>query len=278
MEEWSPSLQLQMIPEISTPKRGAINTEAMALGGPSPGAVEWLNHAASFKYTAPATVETFVEAVFRQCRYNARCADENFREKARTMKSPVEAYEEHFSWWCRRCWEDRRTKEAAEAVKRQKTQLQLVPLLELTNFWVVKVGLLHFTTDFCQLLSPSSTDFLYSFVIFYPYESQVPLFLQLRHRAFVLASFCRFSTTARKAASAACAAGSGGPGGSAELLRDWQRCRQARAWPRHTAESAESFDDVAEATEWCCGDLRCMNRLMELQPALKERKQQPNVQ
>ena len=85
-----------MIPEISTPTRGAINTEAMALGGPSPGAVEWLNHAASFHYTTPAAVETLVEAD-----------------------------EEHFSWWCRRCWEDRRTKEAAEAVKRQKTQLQL---------------------------------------------------------------------------------------------------------------------------------------------------------
>lgn len=117
-----PSLQLQMIPEISTPTRGAINTEAMALGGPSPGAVEWLNHAASFNYTAPASsMETLVEAVFRQCRYDARCADENFREKVGT----VEAYEDHFSWWCRRCWEDRRTKEAVEAVKRQKTQLQL---------------------------------------------------------------------------------------------------------------------------------------------------------
>ena len=115
------SLQLQMIPEISTPTRGAINTEAMALGGPSPGAVEWLNHAASFHYTTPAAVETLVEAVFRQCRYDARCADETFREKSRS----VEAYEEHFSWWCRRCWEDRRPKEAAEAVKRQKTQLQL---------------------------------------------------------------------------------------------------------------------------------------------------------
>lgn len=136
MEEL-PSLQLQMIPEISTPKRGAINTEAMALGGPSPGAVEWLNHAASFKYTAPATVEALVEAVFRQCRYDARCADENFREKSRT----IEAYEEHFSWWCRRCWEDRRTKEAAEAVKRQKTQLQLFPILELTIFvFFVQIG------------------------------------------------------------------------------------------------------------------------------------------
>lgn len=206
------SLQLQMIPEISTPTRGAINTEAMALGGPSPGAVEWLNHAASFHYTTPAAVETLVEAVFRQCRYDARCADETFREKSRS----VEAYEEHFSWWCRRCWEDRRTKEAAEAVKRQKTQL---------------------------------------------------------HRAFVLASFCRFGTTARKAASGACAAGSGGPGGSAELLRSWQCCRQARAWPRQTAEAAENLKDSADAMEWCCGDMRCMHRLLELQPTLKEGKQ-----
>ena len=94
-----------------------------------------------------------------------------------------------------------------------------------------------------------------------------------RHRAFVLASFCRFGTTARKAASGACAAGSGGPGGSAELLRSWQRCRQARAWPRQTAEAAQNLEDWADATEWCCGDMRCMHRLLELQPTLKEAKQ-----
>ena len=101
----------------------------------------------------------------------------------------------------------------------------------------------------------------------------LPRLFPLRHRAFVLASFCRFGTTARKAASGACAAGSGGPGGSAELLRSWQRCRQARAWPRQTAEAAQNLKDSADAMEWCCGDMRCMNRLLELQPTLKEGKQ-----
>lgn len=92
--------------------------------------------------------------------------------------------------------------------------------------------------------------------------------VQRRHRAFVLASFCRFGTTARKAALGACAAGSGGPGGSAELLRSWQRCRQARARPKQTADAAPSVE--TDAMEWCCGDMRCMTRLLELQPTLKE--------
>ena len=48
-----------------------------------------------------------------------------------------------------------------------------------------------------------------------------------RRRAFVLSSFCRFSATAKRAAVAASAINSGGPGGSAELMRAWQRCRQA---------------------------------------------------
>ena len=75
-----------------------------------------------------------------------------------------------------------------------------------------------------------------------------------------------------KAATGACAAGSGGPGGSAELLRSWQRCRQARARPKQTADAfAPSVETVeTDAMEWCCGDMRCMTRLLELQPTLKE--------
>ena len=35
----------------------------------------------------------------------------------------------------------------------------------------------------------------------------------------------------------------------------------------HGAEPAQSLD---EGLELCCGDLRCMEKLMELQPSLKE--------
>ena len=102
----------------------------------------------------------------------------------------------------------------------------------------------------------------------------LPRLFPLRHRAFVLASFCRFGTTARKAASGACAAGSGGP------LEAPQSCCAAGSaagrrvpGPRQTAEAAENLKDSADAMEWCCGDMRCMHRLLELQPTLKEGKQ-----
>lgn len=65
------AMQLGTIPQICTPKGGAVNSEVFHLGGPSPAAVEWLNHAACFAYATPPQ-EQLVETVFRQCRYDAR--------------------------------------------------------------------------------------------------------------------------------------------------------------------------------------------------------------
>ncbi|CAK9078939.1 Uncharacterized protein K02A2.1 [Durusdinium trenchii] len=70
------------------PRHGLVH--AMATGGPSPAAVEWLYHASSFAYAAPSPVhEALVEATFRRCRYDARCASEAFQEVA----TSVSAYE-----------------------------------------------------------------------------------------------------------------------------------------------------------------------------------------
>jgi len=133
--------QLRTIPPISVPvsswKRdgkggdvvmtaAAINSDALLTGGPAPGSVEWLHHATAFGFTAPSEAqEAAVENVFRRCRYNAECADEMFVAglPASTPVEVADAREELLGWWARRCWEDRRTKEAGEAVKREPVGL-----------------------------------------------------------------------------------------------------------------------------------------------------------
>jgi len=136
--------QLRTIPEISTPKSswrkdaktGAvvysapmINSEVMVTGGPAPGAVEWLHHANALSYKAPSREqEAVVEAAFRQCRFDWRCAEEVLWEAASmATKGPrgslvraAETREELLSWWSRRCFEDCRVREAGDAVKRQQ--------------------------------------------------------------------------------------------------------------------------------------------------------------
>ncbi|CAE7514053.1 unnamed protein product [Symbiodinium sp. KB8] len=129
------------IPRISTPKSlGSgtamlLSSEALAVGGPSPGAVEWLHHQGCFNYAAPAEqVEALVEQAFRICRYDAHCATRELQKDKRRESdgagAGAEAWrqraevEELLSWWCRRAWEDRRTKEAAEAVRKAAERLE----------------------------------------------------------------------------------------------------------------------------------------------------------
>eukprot|EP00439_Symbiodinium_sp_Y106_P051253 s1805_g6.t2 len=181
---------------------------ALAVGGPSPGAVEWLHHQGCFSYAAPTEqVEALVEQAFRICRYDAHCATRELQKESResdgagvkALRQRAEV-EELLSWWCRRAWEDRRTKEAAEAVKKGSQKLE---------------------------------------------------------RAQALSSFCRFQTTAKKAARQACQIS----GGQQDLLRDWQRCRQSRARPKETARRLHEGDRALDpfgtlAREDCCGDPR----------------------
>ena len=122
--------QVEAIPRISTPKGSGtavlLNNEALSVGGPSPGAVEWLHHQACFSYSVPsAQSERLVEQTFRLCRYDAQCAQQSFSSSLQELGEVqassgfVEAKEKLLAWWCRRAWEDRRIKEAAEALKRR---------------------------------------------------------------------------------------------------------------------------------------------------------------
>eukprot|EP00747_Dinoflagellata_sp_TGD_P030523 gnl/TRDRNA2_/TRDRNA2_134694_c0_seq1.p1 gnl/TRDRNA2_/TRDRNA2_134694_c0~~gnl/TRDRNA2_/TRDRNA2_134694_c0_seq1.p1 ORF type:complete len:213 (-),score=27.26 gnl/TRDRNA2_/TRDRNA2_134694_c0_seq1:171-809(-) len=178
----------------------------------TPGAIPWLHHSANFGYRAPtSSQEALVEGAFRRCRFDANCAAEELRNGIAGMDSKVaavDAHEELLAWWCRRCWEDRHTKEAAEAVKRDEAMLG---------------------------------------------------------RGFVLASWCRFRTTARKAGVTACAA----TGGAPDLQFFWDRCRHARGWPEKAATAARDRlrsggEGAAEgAAEMCCGESRCIARALE---------------
>eukprot|EP00928_Gymnodinium_smaydae_P082303 TRINITY_DN6566_c0_g6_i1.p1 TRINITY_DN6566_c0_g6~~TRINITY_DN6566_c0_g6_i1.p1 ORF type:complete len:305 (-),score=57.27 TRINITY_DN6566_c0_g6_i1:206-1015(-) len=90
-------------------------------------------------------------------------------------------------------------------------------------------------------------------------------------RGFLLATWCRFPTTARRASQQASAI----TGGHAGLIRTWQRCRDARAWPAAAAEEAAvslnaggavgggSTADVENAVQVCCGDFRCLARALD---------------
>lgn len=93
-------------------------------------------------------------------------------------------------------------------------------------------------------------------------------------RAFILSSWCRFSTTAKKAGQSS----SSMTGGNAQLLENWRRCRAARSNPAEVAEEAgsrlrspspgcpsgASREDVWDAVEQCCGDARCLHRVMAM--------------
>ncbi|CAK0870511.1 unnamed protein product [Prorocentrum cordatum] len=99
----------------------AVNSDVLVTGGPHPGSVDWLHHAGSFCFSAPSGPrEAAVEGAFRRCRYDGQCASEVLSEGLSRLPAPLAAdeLEELLGWWSRRCWEDRRTKEAAEAIKR----------------------------------------------------------------------------------------------------------------------------------------------------------------
>ncbi|CAE7277541.1 unnamed protein product [Symbiodinium pilosum] len=111
---------VEAIPRISTPMAsrtgsGAVllNSEAMAVGGPSPGVVEWLHH----------------QAICQSL------ADEGTQDMQASFAF-VQAREELLAWWCRRAWEDRRIKEAAEAVKRRTGLERAVALSSYCRFAV----------------------------------------------------------------------------------------------------------------------------------------------
>lgn len=248
-----PLPQLASIPEIWTPtsswrrdtttgegvfRAAAINSDVLVTGGVNPGSVDWLHHVASFGYAVPSDKqEATVESVFRRCRFDRACAADAFYETAtqywRNVYDPEELCplpavaaaderEELLAWWCRRCWEDRHTKEAAEAVRRS-----------------TGLG-----------IGGSNSNLA---------------------RAFTLASWCRFPTTARRAGHLSCATS----GGNTELLRSWQRCREARGWPARAAEAVvaakrlhplvreASAEAVGEVVEACCADTRCLTRVLE---------------
>lgn len=130
-----PSPLVGAIPQICAPvaswRRGAdgsvvrtvpaINSDVLVTGGPHPSSVDWLHHADCFGYAAPLESEDrAVEAVFRRCRYDSLCAAVAFREElaGQPLVTAADKEQQLLAWWCRRCWEDRRTKEAADAVKR----------------------------------------------------------------------------------------------------------------------------------------------------------------
>jgi len=91
-------------------------------------------------------------------------------------------------------------------------------------------------------------------------------------RAFTLASWCRFSTTARRTSHQASVV----RGGNADLLGSWQQCRDARSRPadtaaRTSAELRQALAEgdtgeaalVAEAVDACCADVRCLTRVFQ---------------
>mmetsp|Transcript_101422 Transcript_101422/g.286109 ORF Transcript_101422/g.286109 Transcript_101422/m.286109 type:complete len:275 (-) Transcript_101422:106-930(-) len=130
---WYPP-QLAAIPQISTPtsswrrdpKTGdavhtaaAVSTDALMGWSASPGSVDWLHHASCLSYAAPTKEqEAAVEAAFRRCRYDSRCAADALWDVSAKQSAKADVHEKLLSWWCRRCWEDRHTKEATDAVKR----------------------------------------------------------------------------------------------------------------------------------------------------------------
>ena len=235
-ETW-PS-HVNCIPRISTPKSSGssgatvmLNTEAMAVGGPSPGAVEWLHHQACFAYAAPSEhVEKVVEQAFRLCRYDAHCAAQELYKSlgeagaqagAQGVSSEDSAglglagrvqVEGLLAWWCRRAWEDRRIKEAADAVKRQTGGVE---------------------------------------------------------RAAALSSYCRFAATAKKVARQACQISGGQQDLLRAWQRCRQSRGWPREAARRLEEGG--FDPAsAAAREDCCGDARCLAALWELQELRKE--------
>lgn len=220
------SPQLWTLPQISTPTSSwrrdaatgnvvysapAVNSSVLVTGGPAPGSVDWLHHSSCFGYAAPSDAqEALVEEAFRRCRYDCRCAADTLWEGLGAEPSPtaVDAHEELLAWWSRRCWEDRRSREAAEAAGRSPDPLA---------------------------------------------------------RGFTLAGWCRFATTARRAAHQACAAS----GGNSDLLRSWRRCRVARGRPSEAAAAAVEAlglggaDGAETLLEGCCGDARCLARALQ---------------
>lgn len=87
-------------------------------------------------------------------------------------------------------------------------------------------------------------------------------------RGFTLAGWCRFATTARRVGHQACCVS----GGNTDLLSLWQQCRDARAQPAVAAARAvaditgpldQDQDAVRGVVEACCGDSRCLARVLQ---------------